>query len=197
MGETLSDDEAERCWSVTSRHVLHQYHELMQESDFVPLSHVFTRAFTFIFAELDIDADPVRGADIFIRQHGMAQPFSDTSAFLDHVALHYKVCVVTDSDEEMLSDRLRGLGKFDRIFSSGSLGAYKTDRQNRLFRAVLTHFGVPPERILHIGDSHADVIGANRAGIKTCWLNRAGNHWSHDVLPDYSVSSLGDLMRIL
>jgi FMN phosphatase YigB (HAD superfamily) len=57
--------------------------------------------------------------------------------------------------------------------------------------------GVRPEEILHIGDSHSDVLGANRAGAISCWLNREGLSWRYEIKPDYIIQSLADLDTIL
>ena len=52
-------------------------------------------------------------------------------------------------------------------------------------------------RIFHIGDMHADIVGANRVGITTCWLNREGKAWNLSIKPDYEVGSLRKAAALL
>lgn len=66
-----------------------------------------------------------------------------------------------------------------------------------MFKEVLKHYKVEPEEIIHVGDGYSDVVGANRVGIRTCWLNRDGSKWSHEIAPGYIVNSLFDLAPIL
>jgi putative hydrolase of the HAD superfamily len=46
--------------------------------------------------------------------------------------------------------------------------------------------------VLHVGDDvEMDVVGAARAGLRTCWLNREQQAWPRDdVRPDLQVTSL-------
>ena len=93
--------------------------------------------------------------------------------------------------------QLRELHSFDNIFTSEGLETYKTGSEGKFFSAVIEHYDIEPGRIIHIGDSLSDVLGANEAGIVTCWLNRNGIKWRHDVKPDYEVTSLSEVALIL
>ncbi|MNC23906.1 dUMP phosphatase [compost metagenome] len=66
-----------------------------------------------------------------------------------------------------------------------------------MFNEVIAFYGVQPGEILHIGDSASDVLGAARADIRTCWINRTGSAWKHTVQPDYTVGNLEELYAIL
>ena len=66
-----------------------------------------------------------------------------------------------------------------------------------MFGAVIEHYRVPPEKIIHIGDMHTDVIGAKQAGMAACWLNRDRLDWQHEVEPDFEVKSLFEVAEIL
>lgn len=56
-----------------------------------------------------------------------------------------------------------------------------------------------PERILHVGDNLlTDVTAARDVGMKTVWMNRAGEVCPEGVAkPDSVVKDMGDLLRIL
>ena len=76
------------------------------------------------------------------------------------------------------------------FFTTEALGTYKTGSDGKFFSAVIEYYNEDPGRIIHIGDSLSDIIGASEAGIVTCWLNRKGREWGHDIRPDYEVTSL-------
>jgi FMN hydrolase / 5-amino-6-(5-phospho-D-ribitylamino)uracil phosphatase len=86
---------------------------------------------------------------------------------------------------------------FDHIFTSDNLQSYKSNSGNKFFSAITSHYGVAPPDIIHIGDSSSDVIGANEAGIVTCWLNRNNRKWTPRIRPDYEVASLDEAAKIL
>ena len=103
-------------------------------------------------------------------------------AALDAVrARGVKVAIISNS-EGMLDRLFRDLSlrdHFDLLVDSGTVGVEKPDP--RIFRIALDHFGVPPERALHLGDMFAtDVLGARAAGIRCAlidpYAHYAGRH---------------------
>lgn len=54
-------------------------------------------------------------------------------------------------------------------------------------------------RVLMIGDTFAsDIVGGQRAGIQTCWLNHHNEQLTDEqIKPTYEVKSLKDLMALL
>lgn len=61
-----------------------------------------------------------------------------------------------------------------------------------IFHAACGRLTVAPHEVLHVGDDPAlDVVGAHRAGLRSCWLNRDGTPWPHaDVRPDLEFPTL-------
>jgi putative hydrolase of the HAD superfamily len=69
-----------------------------------------------------------------------------------------------------------------------------------IFHAACAQLGCRPTQVLHVGDDIAlDVIGAARAGLRTCWINRADGDgrvrsWPrHDLQPDLTFPTLAAL----
>ncbi|MNN28470.1 (S)-2-haloacid dehalogenase [compost metagenome] len=82
------------------------------------------------------------------------------------------------------------------LFTSEEYKSYKNDSRNRMFEEVIAHYGVEPEEIIHIGDSASDVLGAARAGIRSCWINRTGEVWKPETAPDYTVKNLNEFWEL-
>jgi putative hydrolase of the HAD superfamily len=64
-----------------------------------------------------------------------------------------------------------------------------------IFHAACGRFPYAPHEVLHVGDDiEMDVVGAHRAGLRSCWLNREGARWPHaDVCPDLEFTTLAEL----
>jgi putative hydrolase of the HAD superfamily len=64
-----------------------------------------------------------------------------------------------------------------------------------IFQLAINHFQLVPCEILFVGDSlSADILGAQKVGMKTAWINRKQDQT--DIVPDYELISLEDLLRI-
>ena len=64
-----------------------------------------------------------------------------------------------------------------------------------IFQLAINHFQLEPCEILFVGDSlSADILGAQKVGMKTAWINRKQDQT--DIVPDYELISLEDLLRI-
>ncbi|WP_152669206.1 HAD family hydrolase [Paenibacillus sp. DMB20] len=57
-------------------------------------------------------------------------------------------------------------------FISEQYQSYKNDDKNTMFKELLKFYNADPRKVIHIGDSISDVVGAKREGIIACWLNR-------------------------
>ena len=73
-----------------------------------------------------------------------------------------------------------------------------------IFHAACTQLGCHPAQVLHVGDDvDLDVVGAARAGLRTCWINRADaagtvSDWPRDdVRPDLEFTTLASLANWL
>ena len=48
-----------------------------------------------------------------------------------------------------------------------------------------------------VGDSlSSDIAGAQKTGMKTCWINRAGRALSGEIQPDAVIQNLHQLLEI-
>lgn len=88
--------------------------------------------------------------------------------------------------------RLREAGirdYFKNVYASDMLGYDKPDV--RFFEEALRRSGLDASQVLVIGDSlTADISGASKAGLDTCWYDFRQRGLSSEVRPDHTVTGL-------
>jgi len=120
---------------------------------------------------------------------------------LNHVqASGYKSSIVTNGMKEVQRPRIKKCNwehYFEHIFVSDEIGVAKP--QLAFFDHCLDVSGdLDKSDILVIGDTlESDILGANRAGIKSCWMNPDNKNHPSDIKPDYQINKLSDLMEII
>jgi len=96
-------------------------------------------------------------------------------------------------------------GRFDRselrpyiqeLVISGEEGFFKPDP--RLIEVALRRMNCSKERALMVGDSlGSDILGAQRAGVDSCWYNPAAKPCTLEKEPDYTIKDLKEIKKIL
>ncbi len=81
------------------------------------------------------------------------------------------------------------------VFQLGSREHGKAKPSPCIFHAACARLECAHGEVLHVGDHvDADVAGAFRAGLRTCWINRDGRRWTNRQLrPDLEFDSLAGL----
>jgi 2-haloalkanoic acid dehalogenase type II len=137
---------------------------------------VLRRCFDRISAEFGAAADlHDREAFAAAPHHWPAYP--DSHDGLIALQARAKVGALSNIDNASLDSSCRKLDfRFDLVVTAERVGAYKPDLPH--FRTAIAELGargIPPERILHVGQSlRADIAPANRLGLKCAWINRLG-----------------------
>ncbi len=170
--------------------------KIFKEGRYIPPKVVFEECYSVFFNEAGIDFDPQKAAGIHARHHTQCKIFDDVEPFLRSVGEEYRICLSSDTDEDMLGP-LRTMYPFDNVFTSEDIGAYKTGSGGRFFKAVVDYYGIEPESIIHIGDMISDIAGASEAGLTTCWLNRNGRKWPYEIKPEIEVGSLLEFAEVI
>jgi putative hydrolase of the HAD superfamily len=119
---------------------------------------------------------------------------------LDVLRERYPLAVVTDAQSAHTRGELHKVGLldyFDPIVISGDHGYRKPDR--RLFQLALDEIGVAAENAVYVGnDMHRDIFGAREAGMTTVLFESdQGTSAYLDCVPDYRITDLRDLLKIL
>ncbi|GKU27506.1 HAD family hydrolase [Clostridium folliculivorans] len=197
LKEQFNEELALECAKSVSKNVITGFHKSASiNGEFVNLKNMFKPFFRSVFEEMNICFDEEEAVKIFMDEHTNSEPYDDVERFFSLIADSIPICLVTDADYEMVMPILEKY-KFDEVFISEKVMSYKNEPNSKIFKEVLKHYSVDPSRVLHIGDSSSDIIGANRVGIKSCWINRDDLKWDYSIQPDYIIKSLNEVIDIL
>jgi HAD superfamily hydrolase (TIGR01549 family) len=135
-------------------------------------------------------------------EHAMTQFFAARNAVIPYddvvpglIRLRDKVLVGSISNGNA---DLRTIGlshHFKVMVAAHELGVAKPD--SAIFLAACRELGVAPEDAVYVGDDVLlDVQGAQRAGLRSVWMNRTGStaHLEHEVVPDATVRNFDELL---
>lgn len=106
-----------------------------------------------------------------------------------------------DADVHLLVDKAKIRPYFDFIITSAACGYRKPDP--RIFRHALSKWGYSPEQTAMVGDTlHADILGANQAGIFSVWITRRADRPDNNanqarIIPNASIETLAELPGLL
>jgi putative hydrolase of the HAD superfamily len=194
LQEKYTSKLEEECMRLIGIKIITPYHHITgQANEFRDLKTLFKPYFKEIKEWLGLDFDEGTAARIFLSEHGFSIPYPDTRPFFEQWNGRTPLCLISDTDDDMILPLLEQYS-FDSVFTSENTCAYKGDPRGTIFKAALDHYGLTPERVLHVGDSISDIKGAKSLGIQTCWINRNGNEWPYDIQPDYVIKKLTDLL---
>ncbi|WP_040208818.1 HAD family hydrolase [Neobacillus jeddahensis] len=125
--------------------------------------------------------------------------YEETFAILDSLKDDYQLLLLTNGSPDLQNTKLaitpELIPYFDHIVISGDFGRGKPDPA--IFEHALSLNSLSREEVLMVGDNlMTDILGANRAGIKTIWINRDNKERS-EIIPTYEINHLQELTRIL
>ncbi|KAI1174924.1 HAD-superfamily hydrolase [Nemania sp. FL0916] len=112
---------------------------------------------------------------------GAWEAFPDTVDALRRLGKRYKLIVLSNVDkaafERTRTGPLQGV-EFDAVYTAEEIGSYKPDLRN--FEYMIAHaeqeLGVQREGFLHTAQAlKHDHVPAKTAGLKSCWIERAGD----------------------
>ncbi|WP_337099403.1 HAD family hydrolase [Paenibacillus sp. YIM B09110] len=126
--------------------------------------------------------------------------YSDTLDTLTWLSTDYRLLLLTNGTPDLQQekvDSIAGLSSFfEHIVISGDYGVGKPAES--IFRHALELLGVEPEEAVMVGDNpYTDIIGANRTGIPSVWVNRYGAPLPDSIKPTFIALTLSELPGLL
>lgn len=195
LSDTYTYEAAEECAQLLLSYFFEHGVRLKGTKQFFLTKEIYERSFVNVFEDFNISYDAVAANKILFDEHKLSEFYEDTLKFLDRISKEYKICIISDADDAMIPMFYADYGI--HMFTSERYKSYKNDDGNIMFKEMLKLYNIAPEKVVHIGDSVSDIVGAKREGIIACWLNRSKKSWEHEVKPDFVVETLDDLEEIL
>lgn len=134
--------------------------------------------------------------EAFFAERNRVECYPDAIDALERISARVPVAALSNGNADLARIGLDHL--FTAQLSACTFGSAKPDPA--IFLAACGLLQLPPAEVLHVGDHpDADVAGAARAGLRSCWINRAGDdgrraRWPHaDIEPDLHFDSLAAL----
>ena len=138
--------------------------------------------------------DPARAAEgfeVFFAARNTVECYPDAIDALRRLAARVPVMALSNGNTDLartgLAEHFRG------SLNASTHGTPKPDAS--IFLAACQTLGAPAAEVLHVGDDiELDVVGAARAGLRTCWIDRESRQWPHaDPRPDLHFDTLAAL----
>jgi 2-haloalkanoic acid dehalogenase type II len=172
------------------------YEKAVQAEQFKTMAEVYQECARKAMEKLNFKTSPQDVAYNLMYQHSKAPFYHDVLDCIATLRQKYQIILSSDSNHLMVDDLICKI-TYDKAFISDDLKSYKGDKRGKFFRTVLGQLDTDPKEIIHIGDSSADVLGAHRAGITSCWINRDNRKWNNPIKPDFTIQNFNDLADIL
>ena len=109
---------------------------------------------------------------------------------------NYKLNILSNGESSKTNQVLSNIGLiqyFDHIFSAEGAGKYKPAKE--VYTMASERLNLPVSEIAMVSSNLWDIVGAQAAGMQTCWINREGKMMTNEELdlePDYIFSSIED-----
>jgi 2-haloacid dehalogenase len=109
--------------------------------------------------------------------------FLDSSAALTKLHSRFTLGVITNCDDDLFAASEARLGiDFDWVVTAQQAKRYKPNPRG--FELAFERIGLPPARILHVGQSlFHDHVTAKRLGLSTVWVDRRGDQPGFGATP--------------
>lgn len=126
--------------------------------------------------------------EIFYAARNEVECYPDSLAALERIAARVPIAALTNGNADLT--RIGMSHHFAFQLGAREHGAAKPEAS--IFHAACERLGVARHEVLHVGDHiEMDALGATRAGLRSCWINREGQSWTHDTLrPDLEFTDL-------
>ena len=145
--------------------------------------------------------------DCLAESLGSWQPFPDTVDALERMKNRYRLCIVSNVDDDLFAGTARTLGvDFDYVVTAEQVGSYKPSHNN--FAMAVERMGIQKESVLHVAESvKLDIVAAKGFGMDAVWVNRhsgtgregsaSGNPSDGDSGADMEVPDLKTLAELM
>ena len=185
----------ERCPRTAEKFPVPKMRELRNRvaGEYPQYAHDFTRQrkLSLLQALRESGDDEVHAEDAFdafYAARNAIEFYPDALAALARLSARLPVAALTNGNADL--QRIGIAGHFAAFVAARDEGHAKPDAP--IFHATCARLGVAPHELLHVGDDpELDIAGAQRAGVRSCWINRGNAAWpEHLPQPELEFATL-------
>jgi putative hydrolase of the HAD superfamily len=126
--------------------------------------------------------------------------YEETFRVLEQLGSQYRLLLLTNGSPDLQQEKLDGVPElaryFDHIVISGVFGEGKPAPS--IFRHAMQLLGIEASEGVMVGDKlTTDILGANRVGLASVWINRHALPRTGEIVPAYEIRSLEELPALV
>ena len=134
------------------------------------------------------------GFRVFYEERQNVTPYPGTVATLSQLSKDFKLAAITNGNADLMAMQI---GRYFQ-FSLKSQDFLEPKPAPVMFEEALKRLKVDPHECMHIGDDiEHDVMGARQVGMKTVWFNVHKLSQEGEILADYVITDLRELLHLL
>ncbi|MDH3689905.1 MAG: HAD-IA family hydrolase [Gammaproteobacteria bacterium] len=132
--------------------------------------------------------------EVFISARHDITLYPDAIGTLQTLSTRYALASISNGNADV--ERIGLHRYFQASVSAHQIGVCKP--HPNIFTEACSQLARRPDEVVHIGDHpEQDVLGAANAGLRTIWVNRTAQNWSHPRRPDAEVQTLAQIPKLL
>ena len=159
--------------------------------------HITEAALTFACSSLKLDF-PHESRKRLMQAYLHLQPYPEVKEALAALS-HLKLAILSNGSPKMLKALVKNNGltnTFDKVISVDEVKTFKPDP--KVYALAPKKLKVPKNNIGFVSSNFSDICGASSFGLRTFWINRAGNPTDElGYLPEATLTKLTELERIV
>ncbi len=202
LSKTLRRFGVEPSQAVLDRyHVINIQHWQALERGELTREQVLTGRFEALFQELGHQVDAEAVMQSYESNLSIGHYFlPGAQEAVERLSKSYRLFLASNGTASVQHSRLTSAGLypyFEKVFISQEVGCNKPSKAyfERCFSLIP---GFEAEKAIMVGDSlTSDILGGQRSGLKTCWVNPSHVPAPADIRPDYEIESLPQLEALL
>jgi 2-haloacid dehalogenase len=168
-----------------------EFHVQFKSEPYQPYSQVLRRALAATMKKWTLNG-VAEAQERLLREIRAIAPYPDVVPALHAVARKFRLAIISNTEDQLISDTVRGLEVPLEVITAEQAKAYKPD--HRLFAYAHERLGVSVDDILHVGAGYAtDMVPAFELGLSRIWINRRGEPADPSMPP---TAELPDLSRL-
>jgi 2-haloacid dehalogenase len=147
--------------------------EEVQQGEYRPYREILRASLKRTFEQFGLEYTDEDG-DALIAAVPTFGPFPDTPASLERLRTRCKLCIISNTQDDLIAGNLEKLGvEIDRVITAEQARGYKPSLD--VFRYTFRELGVDQDDVVHVAQGfNYDIMPAHALGLRRVWINRRG-----------------------